>query len=76
MKQKNPEHLLERDDYIARATISKKSRDAGGEYFFLSSSNACPYQRAVCTILFSEAEQKDWALEIWQSIQPPAISKN
>jgi hypothetical protein len=76
MKQKSPEYLLERDDYIARATISKKRRDTGEEYFLFSSSNACPYQRAVCTILFSEAEQKDWALELWQSIKPPTMSKS
>lgn len=75
MKKNSPECLLERDDYIAKAIISKKRRDTGEDYFVLNSSNACPDKRAVCTILFSQPEQKDWALEIWRSIQPPAISE-
>lgn len=72
MKQKNPEYLLERDNYIARATVSKKTRDSGEEYFLLRSSAACPHQRAVCTIIFSKAEDKEWALEVLESIRPPS----
>ncbi len=75
MREDSAEHFFERDDYIAKAKISKKRRDTGEDYFVLNSSNACLGKRAVCTILFSQAEQKEWALEIWRSIQPPAISE-
>jgi hypothetical protein len=70
MKENRAEYLREGQDYIARATITKKRRDTGEDYFVLNSSNVCPAKRAVCTILFSEIAQKEWALDIWRSIQP------
>ena len=75
MKEGSPEYLLERADYIAKAIVSRKRRNTGEDYFVLNSSNTCPDKRAVCTILFSQPEQKEWALEIWRSIQPPTISE-
>lgn len=73
-KKTRADYLIERDNYLAQATISKKRRDTGEEYFVLNSSNLAIGTRAVCTILFSDAAQKDWAIETWQSIQPPAYS--
>ncbi len=41
MREDSAEHFFERDDYIAKAKISKKRRDTGEDYFVLNSSNAC-----------------------------------
>jgi hypothetical protein len=67
-----PEFLEEGIDYIAKASIQKKMRETGDSYFVLNSSNVCPTQRAVCTILFDQPEQREWALGVWRSIQRPA----
>ncbi|HKW65238.1 MAG TPA: hypothetical protein VJN89_21985 [Candidatus Acidoferrum sp.] len=67
------EYIYESVDYVARATIRKKTRESGEDYFVLSSSNMCRTQRAVCTILFSQGDQKEWALETWRSIQSPSL---
>lgn len=72
MKQDGPEYLIEREDYIAKAMVSKKRRDSGEDYFVLNSSNATSGRRCVCTILFSQPDEKDWALEVWRSIQYPS----
>ncbi len=71
-KKNDPaDFLIERDHYFAQAAISKKRRETGEEYFVLNSSNLAVGTRAVCTILFSDPDQKDWAIDTWQSIQPP-----
>lgn len=54
MKQDRPEFLIEREDYIAKATVSKKRRDSGEDYYVLNPSNATLGRRCVCTILFSQ----------------------
>jgi hypothetical protein len=64
-----PEFLLESGDYIAKATIQEEMRETGEKYFVLSSSNVCRTQRAVCTILFDQPDQREWALGVWRSIQ-------
>lgn len=72
LKEK-PEYLHEGVSYVAKAAIKKKTRETGENYFVLTSSNMCPTQRAVCTILFPQEDQREWALETWRSIQPPSI---
>ncbi|HXR40505.1 MAG TPA: hypothetical protein VN776_15495 [Terracidiphilus sp.] len=74
-KKSGADYLIERDDYFAQATISNKRRETGEEYFVLNSSNLAIGTRAVCTILFSDPDQEDWAVETWQSIQPPPTSE-
>jgi hypothetical protein len=71
-----PEFLLELDSRIATATVSEKLSEAGKPYFILHSSVVCPGKRCVCTILFHEGGDKDWALETWKSIQPPSDEPN
>jgi len=71
IKKSKPEYLIERDSFIAQASINKKRRDSGEDYFILKSSNVAPGKRAVCTILFSQPEDREWALETWRSIRPP-----
>jgi hypothetical protein len=71
MKKTRVDYLVERDNYFAQATISNKRRENGEEYFVLNSSNLAVGKRAVCTILFSNPDQEDWAVKTWQSIQPP-----
>ena len=75
-KKSAADYLIERDDYFAQATISEKHRETGEEYFVLHSSNLATDTRAVCTILFSDAALEDWAIETWQSIQPPGNSES
>ena len=72
MKANRPEHLLERDTCIAEATIVAKRDDTGEPYFVLNSSVLGQGRRAVCTIVFPQSEQKEWALETWRSVQPPS----
>ena len=71
-KKKRADYVIERDDYFAQATISNKRRETGEEYFVLNSSNLAIGTRAVCTILFSDPSQRDWAVEMWRSIKPPS----
>jgi hypothetical protein len=75
MRQKilaeRPEFLFEREDYVAKAKLQEKKRSTDEKYFLLSSSHVCPSQRAVCTIVFNQSEERDWALEVWRSIQAP-----
>jgi hypothetical protein len=73
-KKSQADYLIERDDYLAQATISNKRRETGEEYFVLNSSNLAIGRRAICTILFTDPDQKDWAVETWKSIQPPIPS--
>jgi hypothetical protein len=73
-KRVRVDYLVERDDYLAQATICKKLRETGEEYFVLSSSNLAIGARAVCTILFSDPEEEAWAIDTWRSIQPPEAS--
>jgi len=75
IRASNPEYLIDREDYVAKATITKKHRHTGEDYFLLSSSNSCPGNWSVCSILFSQPDHKEWALETWRSIQPPANSE-
>jgi len=36
IEEKNPEYFFDRDNYIARAAVSKKHRNTGEEYYVLS----------------------------------------
>lgn|SRR5690348_9175185 len=72
MIKDKPEYFREAEGYVSKAHIEEKIRENGKRYFVLGSSNRCPSQRAVCTILFSEPHEKDWALEVWRSIRPPS----
>jgi hypothetical protein len=67
---KQPELLREEENFIAEGKITKKSQD-GREYFVLISSNVGLAKRAVCTIVFTDPADRDWAVEVWRSIQPP-----
>jgi hypothetical protein len=74
-KKTRADYLVEREDYFAQATISNKCRETGEEYFVLNSSNLAFGTRSVCTVLFSNANQEDWAVRTWQSVQPPPRPK-
>jgi hypothetical protein len=68
--QEKPEFVRDEKNFIAHASIKKKSKD-GQAYFTLSSSSICPAKRAVCTVVFTDPVDKDWALGVWRSIEPP-----
>jgi hypothetical protein len=69
------DHMEKGDNYAAMATISKKVRETGEEYFVMNTLNVSPATKAVCTFVYSQAEDRDWALEIWKSIRPPSNRK-
>jgi hypothetical protein len=58
------------ENYIAWAEIEKRSVGAT-EWYSLTSSNAALGHRAVCTIIFLKPEERDWAIQVWKSLQPP-----
>jgi hypothetical protein len=65
-----PELLHEGKSFIAKAAIQEKVRESGERYFVLSSSNVCPAKRAICTIFFEAPDDREWAIEVWKSLQP------
>lgn len=60
----------EAENYVAWAEINKKT-DQDKEWFSLTSSNIGLGNRAVCTIVFTNPEDRDWAIGVWKSLQPP-----
>ena len=68
--QSQPELLHEDENYIAEATIQEKLRKSGECYFVLNSSNVAPSKRSVCTILFENPEDREWAIGVWRSLKP------
>jgi hypothetical protein len=62
--------LHEAENYVAWAEIRKRA-DQGKEWFSLTSSNVGLGNRAVCTIIFIRPEDRDWAIKVWESLQPP-----
>ena len=69
-----PQYLRESDHYVAKATVQRRTTEAGEDYFLLSSSNLFASGRSVCSMVFSRSEELDSVLEIWKSIQPRAAS--
>lgn len=70
MIAENPELVHEAEGYFATASIKKKSNDEM-EWFSLSSSNITFRVRSVCTIVFVDPNDRDWAIQTWKSLQPP-----
>jgi len=64
------EYTEERDDYIGFARI-KQNEENGRKYFILESSNIGPRDRCVCTIIYLQPEEREWALAVWRSLKPP-----
>jgi hypothetical protein len=71
IRDSRPEYLQENDGYIAKAAITRTADSTGDEYFVLRSSQLRRSGRAVCTIVFYKATEKELALRIWRSISPP-----
>jgi hypothetical protein len=60
----------ETEDYVAEARI-RPGLEGGQEYFALTSLNVCRVGRCICTIVFKEPEEREWAIGVWKSLQPP-----
>jgi hypothetical protein len=73
IREAQPEYLEESENYIAKGAIQEKISENGDRYFLLKSSCVYPSGRAVCSIIFSRPEEKDWALETWRSIRAPEV---
>lgn len=69
---RSADYVVEREDYFAQACISTKQRNTGEEYFVLNSFNLTLGGELICTIVFSDPGEQDWALEAWRSIEPPS----
>lgn len=70
IRKKESVLVHEAENYVAWAEINKKS-DEGNESFSLTSSNIGLGNRAVCTIVFVDPEDRNWAIGVWKSLQPP-----
>jgi hypothetical protein len=69
------ELIEESINYIAEANIKKKEAD-GKPYYVLSSTNVTLLNRSVCTIVFADPEEKDWAIRVWRSLKHPNAQAN
>lgn len=67
---KNGELVHEDKNYVAYAEIKKSSHD-GHEFFALQSSNIGLGHRAVCSVIFTKPEERDWAIRVWKSLRSP-----
>jgi hypothetical protein len=76
LKESKFDYLEEGDNHAATATISKKARETGEDYFIMNTLNVSPAAQAVCTFVFPAIEDKGWALETWRSIRPPSNRKS
>ena len=72
LKESKFDYIEEGDNDAATATISKMVRGTGEDYFVINTLNVSPATKAVCTFVYSQVEDKDWALEIWRSMRPPS----
>jgi hypothetical protein len=72
LKENKFDYIEEGDNYAATATIGKMVRGTGEDHFVINTLNLSPATKAVCTFVYSQVEDKDWALEIWKSIRPPS----
>lgn len=70
IRKKESVLVHEAQNYVAWAEIKSQS-NGGKEWFTLTSSNAGLGNRAVCTIVFMNPEDRDWAIRVWKSLQPP-----
>lgn len=68
-----PKYVSEGDNFVGTAEVAEKVHEAGEHYFVMNTVMMSPTHKAVCTILYPQADQESWAREIWQSLQfPPA----
>ena len=70
IRKKESALVHQAENYIAWAEIEKKS-DGATEWYSLTSSNAGLGHRAICTIIFVKPEDREWAIQVWKSLQPP-----
>jgi hypothetical protein len=70
----NPDLLHEAEDYFGTANIKKKSNEEM-EWFSLSSSNISLTGRSVCTVIFVDPHDRDWAIQTWKSLEPPKTER-
>ena len=75
LRQKESSYFVEGKQYAATATITKKSRENGDDYFMMNTLNVCPYSQAVLTIIYPQATDENWAVETWKSLRPPPMSQ-
>ena len=70
LKAENPELIEETVNYIAKAKITAKEAD-GEPYYILQSSNVTLLNRSICTIVFMNHEERNWAIRVWRSLKHP-----
>jgi hypothetical protein len=70
IRKKESVLVHEAQNYIAWAEIKSRT-DEGKEWFTLTSSNVGLGNRAVCTVVFMNPEDREWAIGVWKSLQAP-----
>ena len=71
VRKKESVLVHEAENYVAWAEIRRRA-DEDKEWFSLTSSNVGLGNRAVCTVIFIRPEDRDWAIRVWKSLQPPS----
>ena len=75
LKESQPAYETEGEHLVATAAVTEKVRETGEHYFVMNTVKMSATTKGVCTIIYPQADQESWALEIWQSLQPPAVRK-
>jgi hypothetical protein len=68
--QMDKDFLEERLGYVAMAKIKHSSED-GEDYFAMTTLNVCLAGRCVCTIVYEDPRDEEWAKAVWKSLKPP-----
>ena len=75
LKETKPKYVSEGDHFVATTVVTEKVRETGEHYFAMNTVKMSPTTKAVCTMIYPEADQESWAQEIWQSLQFPTVRK-
>jgi len=69
------ELVSERENYVAIADVTTQ-RKYFSKYYLLKSSSVGVLCRSVLTIVFRDPSDRDWAIRVWKSLSPPAMSES
>lgn len=68
--KENHELVHEDKSYISVADISQNT-ESKDSYYLLRSCNVGILCRSVCTLVFKQPADREWAMRVWKSLKPP-----
>jgi hypothetical protein len=66
------ELVHENENYISMADLSQNTISGGGKHYLLRTTNIGILCRSICTLVFKEPTDREWAIRVWKSLKPPA----